>query len=457
MRLQRSDWRLAAWTCAGLLLAALTLLGLGLHVPHADSVGSVGRTNRFVALAAGAGAVYLLACALVLRGEPPRGAVWMVLGIALALRLPVLLAPPFLSSDVYRYVWDGRVQLAGINPYRHIPADPALLGLRDAAIYPHINRRDYAPTIYPPMAQAIYRAIASICQSVRAFKMAMVGFECLAVACLIGLLDAAGLPRARVLIYAWNPLAVWAFAGNGHVDAAAAGLIAAALLCAARRREGAAGAILAAATLVKFIPLALAPALWRPWTWRAPLAGLAVCLGLYACYLDAGWRVLGFLSSYGSEEGLSQGSGIWLLAGLGELFPLPGWAPRLYLLASACGLLALAAAMVARNRARLAVPENTIRCCRQAGWLALAFMLVITPHYSWYFPFLAIFATVAPARAVIWLSVAPLLLDLDPWHEAFVWRALVFGPTLVLAARDLRGRAVTRSTATLFAPSPRNV
>ena len=321
----------------------------------------------------------------------------------------------------------------------------------------HINRRDYAPTIYPPMAQMIYRAVASVGQSVLAFKIAMVGFECLAAACLIGLLSAAGLPSARLLIYAWNPLAVWAFAGNGHVDAAAAGLVAAALLCAARRRESIAGGMLAAATLVKFIPLAIAPALWRPWSWRAPLAGLAVCLGLYACYLDVGWRVFGFLSSYGSEEGLSQGGGIWLLAGLGELVALPAWAPKLYLVASACCLIALAVAMIARNRLSLSVPENTIRCCRQAGWLALAFMLVISPHYSWYIPVLAIFATGAPTRAVIWLSVAPLLLDLDPWHEAFLWRALVFGPTLLLAARDLRSQPVPRSAAALFAPAPRNI
>ena len=75
------------------------------------------------------------------------------------MRLMVMLSPPFLSSDLYRYVWDGRVQAAGINPYLYIPADPALAGLRDTAIFPHINRADYAPTIYPPVAQAIFLAV----------------------------------------------------------------------------------------------------------------------------------------------------------------------------------------------------------------------------------------------------------------------------------------------------------
>ena len=97
-----------------------------------------------------------------------------MLAVAIAMRLPVLLAPPFLSSDVYRYVWDGRVQVAGINPYRYVPADPALPPLRDAAIFPHINRADTARTIYPPAAQLVFQAVARVSDSVIAMKLAMV-------------------------------------------------------------------------------------------------------------------------------------------------------------------------------------------------------------------------------------------------------------------------------------------
>ena len=443
-----NEWALAA---AGGAILALTIVGLSLHLPGADSVGSVPRTNLFVAVAGCAACAYLGACALLLRlRAPSRGLLWVVLGVALALRVAVLLAPPFLSSDLYRYVWDGRVQAAGINPYRYVPADPALLRLRDASIYPHINRRGYAPTIYPPMAQAIFRAIASIRQSLLAVRIAMVGFECLAVACLIGLLRRAGLPDARVLIYAWNPLAVWAFAGNGHVDAAGAGLTALALLCRAHRRDGLAGAALGGAILVKFLPLAIAPSLWRPAAlprparWLAPLACLATIVGLYACYdglcfPGVGMRVFGFLSAYGDEEGIGHG-GVWLLAGLGELVTPPPAAVPLYLLLAASALMAMALAMTLRNRRPLPDAEDTVRLCTQAGWLAGAFMIVLSPHYSWYFPFLAVFATVAPVRAVLWLSVAPLLLDLRPFRDDFLWRALVFGPAILLAAWDLRRR-----------------
>ena len=59
------------------------------------------------------------------------------------MRLALLFVEPYLSTDIYRYVWDGRVQAAGINPYRYMPIAPELAHLRDAAIFPNINRADY--------------------------------------------------------------------------------------------------------------------------------------------------------------------------------------------------------------------------------------------------------------------------------------------------------------------------
>src|SRR5687767_1762069 len=89
---------------------------------------------------------------LILHTQSTRSTFAIVIVFAALFRLSLLFAPPFLSDDIYRYVWDGRVQAAGINPYRHIPADPVLADLRDDKIYPKINRRDYAPTMYPPLA-----------------------------------------------------------------------------------------------------------------------------------------------------------------------------------------------------------------------------------------------------------------------------------------------------------------
>ena len=164
------------------MLLACVAAGLALTSPARRSVGSIARTNVFVAVLAVAAAAYLGAVAMVLRRTPPRGAVWLVLGVALAMRLPVLFAPPFLSSDLYRYIWDGRVQNAGINPYRYLPADPALALLRDAAIYPHVNRARLRAHHLPAHRRGHVRAVARIAPTVFAMKAAMLGFELAAMA-----------------------------------------------------------------------------------------------------------------------------------------------------------------------------------------------------------------------------------------------------------------------------------
>jgi len=97
---------------------------------------------------------------LVARGRVPAGrtAVIVILVAAAAMRLALAVHAPALSNDVYRYVWDGRVQAHGINPYRYAPADGALAPLRDRVIYDHVSRRG-VPTIYPPVAELAYRTV----------------------------------------------------------------------------------------------------------------------------------------------------------------------------------------------------------------------------------------------------------------------------------------------------------
>ncbi|MBV9785097.1 MAG: DUF2029 domain-containing protein [Acidisphaera sp.] len=427
----------AALSVLGLLIFALIAAGQALHVPGELGIGSDRRMAVFVGLEAIAGACYLAAVALVLRHSLPGRALWLVLGLAAAMRLIPLVSPSFLSSDLFRYVWDGRVQLAGINPYRYIPADPALQGLRDPAIFPFINRADYAQTIYQPTAQLIFAAIAWISQTPYAVKAAMVGFEILAIAAMLRLLVLAGLPRTRVLIYAWNPVPVWEFAGNGHVDGAALGLVALALLARGTRRPAWAGVALAAATAIKFLPAVLAPALWRRWDWRMPAAFVATIAALYLCYAGAGWRIFGFLSSYAGEEGLRTGSGVWLLAGLQLLVPLPAAAGTIYLAGVALCLTGIGLWMAFARRP-LAGSADILRLGADTALLATFLLIAISPHYPWYFPWLALSACLAPYRSTVFLSVACLLLYLDPLHERFVWPALVYLPAIVLAVLDLK-------------------
>lgn len=413
----------------GAILLALTVAGLSLHTQGAGTVGSPEAKIALVVILCVSAAVYLLAVTTILRRSTRAKAIWIVLLVAVSIRLLLIVSPPFLSSDIFRYVWDGRVQAAGINPYRYIPDDPALAALRDDAVYPHINRASYAPTIYPPAAQVIFGIVGLLWSSVTGVKLAMVGFEALAVFCLLRLLDAAKLPRERILIYAWNPLPVWAFAGNGHIDAAVVGFVSLALLLRVRRHDGWAGAALGLAALTKFLPAVIAPALWRRGGgWRLALVAMATTIVLYALYSGVGWRVVGFLNSYGTEEGLDNGSGFWLLAWISQLVPLPTFAAPLYLLALALILSALGGWVAFVRR-----PDDPVAICTAAGLMMAVLTFGISPHYPWYFAWLAVPCVLAPTPAILWLATAPVLMYLDTYGDRFAWPSVVYAPAILLA------------------------
>jgi alpha-1,6-mannosyltransferase len=431
---------MTALAALGGVITVLTWIDLALHVPGSDAVGSLPRTQVFIAIMAVSAVFFLLAVRKVVR-EPPRGraALLVVIVVAAAMRLPLLPPQPFLSSDMYRYVWDGRVQNAGINPYRYIPASPALSALRDQAIYPHVNRPDYARTIYAPAAEMIFAAVARIGQSVLAMKIVMVAFEMMGVACMLGVLCLAGLPPARLLIYAWNPVATWCFAENGHIDAIVVGFTGLALLLRAKQAQAATGVTLGAATLTKFLPAAIAPALWRRGDWRMPVAFAATLVLLYLPYIRAGWNVFGFLPGYGKEEGVDTGNGFWLLAGIEHLTRVPHATVVVYIVVVLALLAGLALWVTLRPRPADAAADIR-RVCSDAAILAACTMAAVSPHYPWYFVWLALPACVAPYRAVVWLSVAPLILYLNPWNEHFFWPCLIYLPAVTLATAELCSR-----------------
>lgn len=422
-----------AWLGAALL--TLTVFALVLDIPSTVDEARILRVATLVGLLALSSTVYFAAVRLVLRHTWPRGTLGAVLGVAIVLRALLLIPPPILSTDIYRYVWDGRVQAAGINPYRYIPADPALATLRDPVIYPQINRADYARTIYPPVAEIVFAGVGRISDSVTAMRLAMLGFEAVGIVCLLRLLPLTGLPGERILIYAWSPLALWSFASDGHMDAIVVGLLGLALLLRARHKDRWAVAALSGAVLAKFFPLVVAPAFLRGCRfWSPVLAGLAVIVCGYALYGGAGWHVVGFLPSYGREEGIDSGQGIWLLAELAQLVPLPPVAPAVYAGGVVLTFLCLSVAIL-RQRA----VENDVQAlCRDTGLLAASAMAAISPHYHWYFAWLALPAVVVPSRALLWLATAPLLLIEEPVPgDRFFWPSLVYVPAILLLA-DLR-------------------
>lgn len=381
----------------------------------------------FIPAAAASGLLTLMATSLSSQTDERIGIV-VVLGLAAAMRLLLVGEEPLLSDDLYRYVWDGRVQAAGINPYPHVPADPALAALRDAAIFPRINRADYAVTAYPPVAQMLYLAITRIAETTLVMRLAMVAFEAVVVIALLDLLRLLALPRTAIVAYAWHPLAIWEICNNGHVEAAMVALlmIGVWLLVRARRIAGAVAVTLAA--LIKPYAVLALPAFWRPWDWRVPLAIGATVLLCYAPYLGAGKAVLGFGSGYIAEEGLANGSGIWLVALVQSLFgPVPGLV-LLYLLAAAGTMIVLG--LIHRFDLQR-TPRETIDAI---AVLLTAGLTLMSPNYAWYYLALVPFIALG-AGATAWTLTLGAFLLYRPIYfgdgNDLIWKSLATLPFMI--------------------------
>jgi hypothetical protein len=374
--------------------------------------------------------LYVFMAWLVMRARAARSTLIIVIIFAALFRLSLLFSPPYLSDDIYRYIWDGRVQAAGINPYRYIPADSALAQLQDKEIYSRINRKDYARTIYPPTAEAVFFLTTRISESVTWMKATMVLFEALALWALAVLLASLGLPRQRILLYAWHPLVVWEFAGSGHADSIAIAFIALALLARRRNSEIGTGISLAGAALGKVFPFVLFPAFYKRWGWKMPLVFLTTIVVGYLPYLGVGLtRALVFLFGDAPERGIEGGKDFFLLTAVRRL-PLGFHLPTAAFVVFA-GLIgaALSVWMIARRNEHY-IANGLI--------IGSVFVVLVSPHFPWYFAWLVPFLCLIPDPAVIYLTLASFLMYLtwlgDAPNQILKMKAGIYVPTLVLCA-----------------------
>lgn len=224
-----------------------------------------------------------------------------IIAMAVLFRCVLLSGYPFLTDDIYRYLWDGRVWQAGINPYLYAPDSAALSVLRDTVIHPYINHPGI-PTIYAPMLQFLFRAVYIISPTFVGMKAAVSLFDLGSIAVLIALLDSLKMDKRLVVFYAWNPLAIIETAGSGHVDSYGVFWLLLFMLFFMRGNVILAALALAASVLTKFIALIVLPFVVLRFGWRksahfALVFGIAV-LAAYGPFLDAGRALFAALSVY---------------------------------------------------------------------------------------------------------------------------------------------------------------
>ena len=207
----------------------------------------------------------------------------LVLGVAVVLRLIVLPLPPSLSDDIYRYVWDGKVALAGSSPYALAPEAEELAPLRDE-IWENVAHRE-VETVYPPVALGLFSIAAALPAPLLVLKVLVAAADLVGCWLLVALARRLGLGAAVTLGYAWNPLVVVETAGMGHVDSVGAAAVVATvlLLCRLRgdRRASSAvgaGLLAAAGVLIKLVPLVALPHWLRVGGRRTALAAAAALL-----------------------------------------------------------------------------------------------------------------------------------------------------------------------------------
>ena len=383
----------------------------------------------------------------------------LIILFAMLFRAELIARRPFLSTDVYRYVWDGRVQAAGVNPYRYVPDAKELASLRDDQIFPNINRGDYALTPYPPAAQAVFLGVYLVKpSSVTAFKIAMSLFDLITMLGLAFVLARANLHPARVILFAWNPLLIFEGAHSGHIESIFIAFLALALLARTHKKIVLTGVTLGLATAVKFYPALLLPAFlfWNTESIAEAGRGVAnkvtravrslmtrrnliliaafivTIILVYLPYLSVGTQVLGNLPNEFAEEGFTgTGSRYFILDLVRRAVPIP---TLLFLLISALALLWLAFALLTREKRG---PADVAAGC--AALIGL-YLLIVTPRYPWYYAWLLPWLCFVPRTAWLYMSGASVLLYLT-WYKPLefpgipLWLgSLVFLPPLLVLA-----------------------
>ena len=222
----------------------------------------------------------------------------VVIGLVLAAVWHILFLRVPSGADYYihRYVWDGRLQRLGYNPYIVVPSDPAFAELHTSETRT-LNNPDL-PSPYPAGAQLFFRGVTSIRESTFAMKVAFVVCEFAVVFVLLDLLRSSRQSAYLVLAFAWNPLLAVEVAGSGHIDIVGALLLLVSGAALVRRWRATAAVALGLAIAVKFLPVVLLPLYWKRVRIRDSALAAATIGLLYVPFLNHGRIPIGSLGTY---------------------------------------------------------------------------------------------------------------------------------------------------------------
>ena len=385
-------------------------------------------------------AVSHLAILWLTRDAPPNRRLLLVaLGFAVACRIPLAVGPVNFDSDMIRYVWDGRVQRFGINPYAVTPADPSLAHTHTADTVRMPSRNVRTP--YPPAAQMFFRALVTLYDSARLMKLALVACDLLTIVFVLRWLRMTGRSEWLILTYAWNPLVILEIAHSGHIDGLATMWIAASAYWLAKKRTALASVAFTLAVATKLLPIVLAPLFLGRVRSRDIGLGVALMAALYLPFSTGAAIPVGAVPSVVEHI----------------RFNSPIFRPLAWVITpTGAAAFALAVGFGAALWARLKVNSND-----PAAWAwPMALALVCAPVvYPWYLlSFTPFLFTRATLPLTVWTYTAiPVYIVWERALHGGRWRVptglMVFEYGLVIAATALIVAAARTASSRLSQPA----
>jgi alpha-1,6-mannosyltransferase len=339
------------------------------------------------------------------RSRPDSRRLLFIIGVfAVLFRLPLWATTPSLSSDVWRYLWDGRLINFAANPYANAVDDPDLDHLA-TPLRPRVDH-SWMATPYPPVAELSFATVYGLVpESPTAMQVASTLFDLATAAVIVILLRRLEFPPERVLLYAWNPLVIVEVAHGAHIDALMTLLVILALMWLTAGRLTRSTLALTLATLTKFVPALLLPLFIPRWGWRRSLV-YAVLVGLaYVPFVDAGLGlggepagtgIFGALRIYSAQWKTNDGLFYWLVRALSRVVADPLQTAKLISLT----VVGATGATVALRSAR-AVDQLTPQIVIGNAVVLISIYLLLTPAmFPWYLVWLIALLPLLPLQRV---------------------------------------------------------